>query len=694
MESSHSCLSSLEEEVDPVYVQPHYKESYRLAIYALLCGGREAYDHFLKAEQISPFLSEEEILFILRNAELPVSHDGPEAQRAAEEGSPSTYFPAESDEEVPDLDLGWPEVTAWSADTSISLLFNPPRQNTPTIKEVVRRQIQDAKQVIAVAMDVFTDIDIFKEIVGATLRGVVVYILLDDSQFQSFLIMSERLGIRIQDFKNIRVRTVKGQQYRCQSGVRFHGSLEQRFILVDCKTVIYGTYSFMWSFEKINLSMVLVITGELVGSYDEEFRLLFARSAIPDALTRERASGQLLRDALSPRSPHSSQLSIRQIHMRSRVTHGLRSTKDEGTINGASLTRGQSMQERLHLSHHPDEGNLVRVHSYAGELQRFNSSTQLRMVPRNGRIPGARESNGSNLWLGDDQQPTGRAAQFHHRHRSRYGADQHLIPFNSETSLHRWKMDSYFSNNLPYDMSSPHNSQFSLNENQSQLIPGRLRDIKSKLEEIRLKRHSLQGCIDPRQSQEALKSAFSTLDRCKEQSSLRALEMREAIAELEQDRGLQYSYTLEPTYHRARGTPKLRHELVEDSVDKENERQPPPTQIVLSNRYRPSSHYDMKTALERKTLQTYDFHESLARTPSAAELDVKLKEPSLMRPGGTQHSRAMGSLLEIPEEKDVIMQENSGSATKLAHISGLTALKDMKEKVPKERRNLSRKSTH
>lgn len=56
-------------------------------------------------------------------------------------------------------------------------------------------------QVIAVAMDVFTDVDIFKEIITATLRGVAVYVLLDQSHFAGFLTMSRRAGINIQDLK-------------------------------------------------------------------------------------------------------------------------------------------------------------------------------------------------------------------------------------------------------------------------------------------------------------------------------------------------------------------------------------------------------------------------------------------------------------------------------------------------------------
>lgn len=147
MESNLSQLSSLIEDDTPVYIQPHYKETYRLAIYALLCGGKEAYEEFLHAEQISHLLSEEEILFILENAELPVLEEEAEEKLDKDGVSPSTYFPIESDEEVPDLELGWPDVSLESIDTSISLLYHPPRLNTPSIKEVVRKQIQEARQV-------------------------------------------------------------------------------------------------------------------------------------------------------------------------------------------------------------------------------------------------------------------------------------------------------------------------------------------------------------------------------------------------------------------------------------------------------------------------------------------------------------------------------------------------------------------
>lgn len=46
----------------------------------------------------------------------------------------------------------------------------------------------------------------------------------------------------------------------------------------------------MWSFEKAHLSMVQVITGQLVESFDEEFRTLYARSCVPSSFAEEEST--------------------------------------------------------------------------------------------------------------------------------------------------------------------------------------------------------------------------------------------------------------------------------------------------------------------------------------------------------------------------------------------------------------------
>lgn len=56
-------------------------------------------------------------------------------------------------------------------------------------------------QVIAIVMDVFTDVDIFKEAVDASIRGVPVYVLLDDYHLKSFLTMAENQDVKLQQLR-------------------------------------------------------------------------------------------------------------------------------------------------------------------------------------------------------------------------------------------------------------------------------------------------------------------------------------------------------------------------------------------------------------------------------------------------------------------------------------------------------------
>ncbi|XP_068606716.1 protein FAM83B-like [Brachionichthys hirsutus] len=658
MESSLSGLSSLKDDGEPVYVQPHYKEGYRLAIYALLCGGKEAYEEFLGEEQISHLLSDEEILFILENAESPVLEDDTDGKRPKDVAPQSTYFPTESDEEIPDLELGWPEVSLEGVDTSISLLFQPPRQNAPSIKDVVRKQVQEARQVIAIAMDVFTDFDIFKELIAATLRGVSVYILLDDDHFSSFLAMSHRVGVNLQDVKNLRVRTVQGQQYLCRSGMKFHGDLQQKFILIDCQTVIYGTYSYTWLFEKINLSMVLVVTGQLVGSYDEEFRRLYARSTVPVFQSRERDFSPPPRKPVALQSPSSSQLSLHQIHLKSRGLYGVRGAQNDRFGNAAMLSRGISVQEKLHQSHCPDVGNMVRGYSYGGELQKLNSMIRLRMANKDPGV--APERTGSNSrGVGDFLLPN-RLSQQHLRHRTRYGADQNLIPFNSETSLHKWKMDTYLNDSdTPLDAScdavstvtSPYGSNTGLNEHQSQVIHSKSRDIKSRIEDMRQKRLSLQDQPSARQSQEYFRSLY-----LKERPAFKSPQKGPDTSGAELEPNGQNGCIREPTNH---------HE-----IELNQER-------VLTDGQRSVSYYDVKMLSDPKTTQ-----DPLSRTTSAGELRVRSKDSSLKLPhlqsGGlnVQHPRLMESLREIPEEKE-------GSNTRV-NTSGSAGFRVEREELSKK----------
>ncbi|KAM8954093.1 protein FAM83B [Pelodytes ibericus] len=294
MMDSLSLLSSLHDEVKSEnLLEPHYKEWYRVAIDALIEGGVASYQEFLHKERATEFLAEDELNYITNNIQKPVeNNDNSQGDLNDDASSSGTYWPMESDIEAPNLDLGWPYVAPGHVGaTEIALYFHPPRGHAFTIKEMVRRLIKEARQVIAIVMDMFTDVDIFKELVEASTRGVPVYLLLDDINFPHFLKMTEKQSIQVQRLRNMRVRTVKGQDYLSRSGAKFSGKMEQKFLLVDCEKVLYGTYSFMWSYEKVHLSMVQVITGKLVESFDEEFRTLYARSCVPTVFGPEESVG-------------------------------------------------------------------------------------------------------------------------------------------------------------------------------------------------------------------------------------------------------------------------------------------------------------------------------------------------------------------------------------------------------------------
>ncbi|MED6236054.1 hypothetical protein ATANTOWER_003818, partial [Ataeniobius toweri] len=423
---------------------------------------------------------------------------------------------------------------------------------------------------------------------------------------------------------NLRVRTVQGEQYQCRSAVKFHGSLEQRFILVDCQTVLHGTYSYTWSFEKLNLSMVLVVTGQLVSSYDEEFRRLYGRSILPAALS----SGSLLSTY-----PKSSQLSLNHLHMKSRPTPNMRGVMNDKFNNAALLNRGFSVQEMLHQSHFTDAGNLVRGHSYGGDLHTYNSMTRLRMGTKNLGVPIAPGRTGSALRHCRDVQQPNMAFQQHLRHQTRYGVDHNLIPFNSETSLHKWKIDTYLresdispdaSGDAHSPMISPHSSHIGLNEYQSQLIHCRSMDIRSRMEEMRQKRLSLQEHANPRQSQESLRSLYSTSDR---QQYMRPLQGRPRVAEMD---------------------PENISNLKDNELYKEADK----TEQIFTDGKRSVSHSNMKMGADQK------HNSALTRTRSNSELDSKLTDSTVkisnLLSGGLRHTRVRESLTEIPEEKEAL----------------------------------------
>lgn len=390
---------------------------------------------------------------------------------------------------------------------------------------------------------------------------------------------------------------------------------------------IVSSSSYTWSFEKINLSMVLVITGQLTSSFDEEFRRLYARSTVPTV----QPTGTVLYHK-EPMSLSTSHLPPHQMHMRSRVLSSMRAAADE-RYNSATnlLTRGMSVQERLHQTHNPDFGNMVRGYSYGGELQKLNSLGRFRMGTK-GLGASTDSLTLNSRGIGDLLLPN-RLSQQQIRHQNLYGADQNLIPFSSESSLHRWKMDTYLNDcdmeascDLLSPIMSPHSSYTGINDLQSQLIQNRSRDIKARMEEMRQRRLSLHDYGNIRQIQEMHRppndrSAFT---------SLRGLDVGE-------------SEPYSPTNSHGDPANYKNSEVKRDRT--------------LTDGHRSTSYYDVKTVSDRKSIQ-YGWNEPLSRTTSTGDLDLRLKDSShktsnLPSSGvGSQLSWAIKSLTEIPEEKE------------------------------------------
>ncbi|NXS59918.1 F83DB protein, partial [Brachypteracias leptosomus] len=264
-----------------------YSEAQRLALEELVSGGPAALRAFLRREQLPPFLSEPEVQAIARGALPPPEPAAePSSGAASLDASSLTYFPERSDLEPPALELGWPGFAsgAFRGLTRVEAHFQPGcGESIYGCKEAVRRQIRSARQVIALVMDSFTDIDIFGDLQDAyNNRKVPVYILLDQDFLPHFLEMCKNLGVCPEQESLLRVRALTGNTYYMRSGAKIVGKVHEKFMLIDGIRVTTGSYrqvlGFTWSDGKLNSSNLLLLSGQVVEQFDLQFRILYAQS--------------------------------------------------------------------------------------------------------------------------------------------------------------------------------------------------------------------------------------------------------------------------------------------------------------------------------------------------------------------------------------------------------------------------------
>ncbi|XP_055659596.1 LOW QUALITY PROTEIN: protein FAM83G [Falco peregrinus] len=272
-----------------------YSEEQRLALEALASRGPDAFYEVLKKENIRDFLSELELKKILDTLETYdpgseyIPHHGSNtgesegernSQGDEQDVAPSLeYWPQRSDRSIPQLDLGWPETIAYRGVTRATVYMQPPIEGQAHIKEVVRKMICQAQKVIAVVMDMFTDVDIFKDLLDAGFkRKVGVYIILDETNVKHFLQMCERAQMHAGHLKNLRVRSTGGTEFFTRSATKFKGALAQKFMFVDGDRAMCGSYSFTWSAARTDRNVITVLSGQVVEAFDKQFQELYLMS--------------------------------------------------------------------------------------------------------------------------------------------------------------------------------------------------------------------------------------------------------------------------------------------------------------------------------------------------------------------------------------------------------------------------------
>ncbi|XP_027519859.1 protein FAM83C [Corapipo altera] len=278
-------------EPSPLVLQ--HSETARLAIDAFLEQGERGYLSAIAEERELPFLSALDMEYISqqRNQSLPdpsamKDKDADPGDADTGDGfslnselTSGTYFPLMSDVHPPELELGWPgtPLLTVSGQTQATVVFQ--RNKTNSIKDLVRSLISRARTVIAIVMDLFTDMEILCDLLEASSRRhVPVYLILDEEYLKHFVEMCNKMALTQDSFPNMRIRCLSGDTYYSKAGKKFAGQVLEKFVLVDCDQVLAGTYSFTWLCSQVHTGLVTHFRGQIVAEFDKEFRYLYAES--------------------------------------------------------------------------------------------------------------------------------------------------------------------------------------------------------------------------------------------------------------------------------------------------------------------------------------------------------------------------------------------------------------------------------
>ncbi|XP_075688430.1 protein FAM83F [Rhinoderma darwinii] len=285
-ESQQLCLRDehVNEKVTENMFYFYYSEDQRRCLEVLVNNGIQDYRQHIKEKQLKDFLSTKELTdlktdFKKYQIESPKKQTKQQANKQEKEKESSLqYWPTLTDTEIPPLDLGWPEKGFYRGVSKMLVYTHPPKEDAPTIKAVVRDIIQNAKRVIAIVMDYFTDREVFKDVLDAAdKRRVPVYMILGESGVKHFLEMCEFLQLSGFMLRNLRVRYVTGVGFYLTPG-KIRGSISHKYIMVDGDKVAFGSYRLTWSSLRVDRSIMTLFSGQYAEPFDIEFRELYAIS--------------------------------------------------------------------------------------------------------------------------------------------------------------------------------------------------------------------------------------------------------------------------------------------------------------------------------------------------------------------------------------------------------------------------------
>ncbi|KAM4612563.1 uncharacterized protein fam83e [Polymixia lowei] len=266
-------------------------EGERHALERLMHAGPGAFYSCLGAEHLGCFLSPEEVnLISVWTQEYHISQlqvgeeENPEDGSSGMQDFSACYFPTHSDTPAPVLELGWPEKGSWTGRGCVTIHTSPPADGEPSIREIIRRYLQGASQVIAIVTDRLTDGAVISDLHKAASRGVPVYIILNQRSIQENFTPNRLMH------PNMQVRALGGKTFCSREGRMVEGEMKDNFLLLDLETVIHGNYSLTWTDAHLHRQLITVLNGPIVEAFDQEFRILFAASSpIPDAWKVTRA---------------------------------------------------------------------------------------------------------------------------------------------------------------------------------------------------------------------------------------------------------------------------------------------------------------------------------------------------------------------------------------------------------------------